>query len=726
MRVLQFKRSFVKKPTALLLIYLTIFLLFVVALILYQNKDANGKNFKIIVDSSKKLQEESKSELGSMNYIVGKDEDFDKSRTNENKTCSSIHIAIVCGRFNSTRNLYVLLKSILFYRTDNINLHLFVDNISRAILEELFNSWVVPDLTVEFYNMTLYEHEVSWITSDHYSHRYGLMKLVFLSVLSEAKNLSKVILLDTDMLAFGNINDVWNADRNLNTKSGSKLVFGMVENQSDWYLGKTHQSESFHSVWPAIGRGFNSGLLLVNLEKLRLMDWRQMWRQVAELELTTHLTTSLADQDIFNAIFRSHSFMIYELPCSYNIQLNDHSNLNDSCFRSQEFMLVHWNSPYKLLTKNTRGSYFRNWYFTFLNWDGGLLHQSFCGLNEDSLNSTSNSTNGPLITDLVCRDIQPRPEEKLRTFLYFKEFELEQVEHDVTFVVHLSLDRLQTLDQLAEHWQGPISAAIYLSESETNLLLSSIQNSNNLIRRKNIGFHLVFRGEGFSYPINRLRNIALNNVLTPYVFLSDIDFLPSFNLYQYLRQIIPDMILKRDNEYGVYERNRALVVPAFENLQYKFDFPSSKAELLTQLNLGTLSMFREQLWPQGHAPTDYAKWRASTKPYKVEWKLEYEPFIVVSRDVTRFDERFVGFGWNKVEHIMQLAASGYEFYVLPEAFVIHKFHSASFDIMKHRESVKYRACIKRLRREFLHELKKKNPEFFDNLSAHPANNIGKL
>ncbi len=30
---------------------------------------------------------------------------------------------------------------------------------------------------------------------------------------------------------------------------------------------------------------------------------------------------------------------------------------------------------------------------------------------------------------------------------------------------------------------------------------------------------------------------------------------------------------------------------------------------------------------------------------------DYEPYVVVSSDVARYDSRFVGFGWNKVNFI---------------------------------------------------------------------------
>lgn len=65
---------------------------------------------------------------------------------------------------------------------------------------------------------------------------------------------------------------------------------------------------------------------------------------------------------------------------------------------------------------------------------------------------------------------------------------------------------------------------------------------------------------------------------------------------------------------------------------------------------------RYHVWPKGHAPTNYAKWRTATTPYKVEWESDFEPYVVVRRDCPEYDQRFVGFGWNKVSHIMELDA----------------------------------------------------------------------
>jgi len=97
---------------------------------------------------------------------------------------------------------------------------------------------------------------------------------------------------------------------------------GLVENQSDWYLGKLWRN---HKPWPALGRGFNTGVILLDLLKLRQMKWANLWRMTAERELMNMLSTSLADQDIFNAVIKNNPYLVFKLPCTWNVQLGDNT-----------------------------------------------------------------------------------------------------------------------------------------------------------------------------------------------------------------------------------------------------------------------------------------------------------------------------------------------------------------------------------------------------------------
>ena len=86
-------------------------------------------------------------------------------------------------------------------------------------------------------------------------------------------------------------------------------------------------------------------------------------------------------------------------------------------------------------------------------------------------------------------------------------------------------------------------------------------------------------------------------------------------------------------------------MPAFETQRYRLDdFPRSKADVIRLLDEGTLFTFRYHEWTRGHDATNYGKWRTATTPYKIQWEADYEPYVLLPRDlVPAYDLRFVGF-----------------------------------------------------------------------------------
>uniref|UniRef100_A0A3B5MHC0 LARGE xylosyl- and glucuronyltransferase 1 n=1 Tax=Xiphophorus couchianus TaxID=32473 RepID=A0A3B5MHC0_9TELE len=361
-------------------------------------------------------------------------------------------------------------------------------------------------------------------------------------------------------------------------------VLGLVENQSDWYLGNLWKN---HRPWPALGRGFNTGVILLLLDRLRKVRWEQMWRLTAERELMSMLSTSLADQDIFNAVIKQNPFLVYQLPCYWNVQLSDHTR-SEKCYKDvSDLKVIHWNSPKKLRVKNKHVEFFRNLYLTFLEYDGNLLRRELFGCPSEADPNSENlqKTLSELDEDDPCYEFRRERFTVHRTHLYFLHYEYEPSsdQSDVTLVAQLSMDRLQMLEAICKHWEGPISLALYLSDAEAQQFLRYAQGSEVLMGRGNVGYHVVYK-EGQFYPVNLLRNVAMQQVNTNYMFLSDIDFLPMYGLYEYLRKSVVQLDMANNK--------KALVVPAFETLRYRLSFPKSKAELLSQLDMGTLFTFR--------------------------------------------------------------------------------------------------------------------------------------
>uniref|UniRef100_A0A669BDM0 LARGE xylosyl- and glucuronyltransferase 2 n=1 Tax=Oreochromis niloticus TaxID=8128 RepID=A0A669BDM0_ORENI len=621
---------------------------------------------------------------------------FSKSLLLKSECCEIIyliHVACVCAGHNASRDVVTLVKSVLFHRRNPLHFHFITDTVANRILSSLFQSWMVPSVQVSFYDADELKSEVSWIPNKHYSGIYGLMKLTLTKALPS--DLSKVIVLDTDITFATDIAELWGIFR----KFTDKQVIGLVENQSDWYLGNLWKN---HKPWPALGRGFNTGVILLYLERLRRIGWEQMWRLTAERELMSMLSTSLADQDIFNAFIKQNPVLVHQLPCFWNVQLSDHTRSEQCYTEVSDLKVIHWNSPKKLRVKNKHVEFFRNLYLTFLEYDGNLLRRELFGCPTQASPESIKLQKAleELDEDDQCYDFRRERLTVHRVHLYFLQYDYTPTEDntDITLVAQLSMDRLQMLEAICKHWEGPISLALYMSDAEAQQFLRYAQASEVLKNRKNVGYHIVYK-EGQFYPVNLVRNVALKNANTPYVFLTDVDFLPMYGLYDYLRKSVVQM--------DMAHTKKALVVPAFETLRYRLSFPKSKAELLSMLDMGTLYTFRYHVWPKGHAPTNYAKWRTATTPYKVEWEPDFEPYVVVRRECPEYDQRFVGFGWNKVSHIMELDAQEYDLMVLPNAFMIHMPHAPSFDISKFRSSSSYRNCLNTLKDEFHQDLSRK-------------------
>ncbi|XP_040836269.1 LARGE xylosyl- and glucuronyltransferase 2 isoform X3 [Ochotona curzoniae] len=575
-------------------------------------------------------------------------------------------------------------------RKNPLHLHLVTDTVARNILEMLFHTWMVPAVQVSFYAADLLKPQVAWIPNKHYSGVYGLMKLVLPAILPA--NLTRVIVLDTDVTFASDIAELWA----LFAEFSDEQVIGVVENQSDWYLGNLWKN---HRPWPALGRGFNTGVILLWLSRLQQAGWEQLWRLTARRELVTLPATSLADQDIFNAVIKEHPGLVRPLPCVWNVQLSEHT-LAEHCYsEASDLKVIHWNSPKKLQVKNKHAGFFRNFHLSFLEYDGNLLRRELFGCPSPPPPGAEQLQQAlaQLDEEDPCFEFRQQQLTVHRVHITFLPHEPPTPQtHDVTLVAQLSMDRLQMLEALCRHWPGPMSLALYLTDAEAQQFLRFVEASPVLSARQNMAYHVMYR-EGPLYPVNQLRNVALAQALTPYVFLSDIDFLPAYSLYDYLRASIEQL------ELGS-ARKVALVVPAFETLHYRFSFPTSKAELLGLLDAGSLHTFRYHEWPQGHAPTDYARWREAQVPYHVQWAADYEPYVVVPRDCPRYDPRFVGFGWNKVAHIVELDAQEYELLVLPEAFTIHLPHAPSLDLSRFRSSSTYRHCLQALKEEFHQDL----------------------
>lgn len=284
-----------------------------------------------------------------------------------------------------------------------------------------------------------------------------------------------------------------------------------------------------------------------------------------------------------------------------------------------------------------------------------------------------------------------------------------QIVHDkITLVTQLSRDRLLMLKELIEVWSGPISAAVFLKKeqfSDLDRFLAHFPHRKNIVLTPYDSSQVEARKQ---YPVNFLRNLAWSQSTTPFVFLNDVDFIPTRDTLQNVEN--SSLVQQFVQEGGTLNKELiAFVIPAFRG-SLRNTTVESKKEILTLLKDDMINPFGFQ----HHLATNYQYWETASLPYCVEpFNTDgYEPYVIVRNDAPRYDERFLGYGYNKVQQISHLMWLGYQFIVLPDAGIVHLPHIRSSEYMSEGDTEN-----KKLYEQFQQELPLKHgPSRFANCS----------
>lgn len=292
-----------------------------------------------------------------------------------------------------------------------------------------------------------------------------------------------------------------------------------------------------------------------------------------------------------------------------------------------------------------------------------------------------------------------------------------------TLVIQSSLERLWILQETCKRWKSPIVAAVYLPHGLDENHHSIVTAKKTCPQLTVVALSASRDATEWAYPVNRLRNIALDAVQTSHVLVADIDFVPSADLDETIRSTIVEQEPLLDSS-----QHEAMIVPAFEKLPPEpctkghdcsvylkgnsSFIPQSLGELQACIVKKDCSVFQQANNWEGHYSTRSESWLKgawyeenvdainSTKhapatkrirTIKCFDSLRYEPYVVLrwcpvsSKNATEkqvpvapyYDERFYGYGKNKIQLISHLRFMGYHFSVLPRGFIVHNPHADS-------------------------------------------------
>lgn len=334
-----------------------------------------------------------------------------------------------------------------------------------------------------------------------------------------------------------------------------------------------------------------------------------------------------------------------------------------------------------------------------------------------------------------------------------------------TLVMQATMDRLWILEEICKRWKDPIIVVVALNDTESNRIMSDRESACPQLRIIPYTFSKDESSQPELYPVNVLRNMALDEVQTSHVLVADVDFVPSVNLDETIKSSLRERQQLREEGPEVIpaDEQEAWIIPAFDrmlsppcvsdedcrtHLQRDSAFlPRTFQELVACYEAKECVVFQSTSNPAGHSSTPSQEWLEQRwyddaksmhldtgtmlrSPRSVDCfdSLRYEPYVLIRwcpSDDERskpypvapyYDERFHGYGKNKIEHVQHLRMMGYRFIVLPEGFIVHNPHvdSKSKQRWNDMEQSELHREMDQLYMQFLQELVDK---YFDRIQA---------
>lgn len=176
------------------------------------------------------------------------------------------------------------------------------------------------------------KHLFSFIFQDIFtsgSTSYFSGPVFFLSIISHIlfPNISKLVMLDADLKFRTDIKQLFDKFRNFSSKNIVGIAYEQqpVYKHITWKYQKFHRGTKIGEPAPDGYPGFNSGVLLLNLDRMRKSPLYQQYLEntflLNKLSEKYYFRGHLGDQDFYTLLSFEHPELFYILPCSWNRQL---------------------------------------------------------------------------------------------------------------------------------------------------------------------------------------------------------------------------------------------------------------------------------------------------------------------------------------------------------------------------------------------------------------------
>ncbi|XP_032296689.1 glucoside xylosyltransferase 2 isoform X2 [Drosophila virilis] len=243
-------------------------------------------------------------------------------------------VAVACGQ-RAQETLVMIKSAILFnYYHECLKFLIFTEDPLTEIIREKLTDWrdTLPQL-FEFELLPLKfpnQSEMEWKTLFK---PCAAQRLFLPSLLTEVDSLLYV---DTDILFLSPITDIWKFFDKFNDSQIAALAPEHENGNVGWY-----NRFARHPFYGELG--VNSGVMLMNLTRMRNFNWEQ---HVFPIYKEYKFRITWGDQDIINILFYYHPDKLHIIPCEYNYR-PDHCMYMTICNTSYSgIKLIHGNRGY--------------------------------------------------------------------------------------------------------------------------------------------------------------------------------------------------------------------------------------------------------------------------------------------------------------------------------------------------------------------------------------------
>lgn len=268
-------------------------------------------------------------QYGEKANVVAKDVRVEQSREVTSqywKGKTTIHLGcVVCN--DRAPEALTMLKSAVMFSKSPVHFHIFVEDKLRSEMALTMDKWLdVRSGRVEYF---MYEvrypdgqNSEAWRT---FFKPCATMRLFI--PLNTAESLDSIIYLDTDTLIYTPLEDVWAHFSRFNSTQLAAMTPEGEDPNAGWY-----NRFARHPYYGSIG--VNSGVMPMNLTRIRSADGGKWHEEMMEIFKTYRYDMTWGDQDILNVYFSRHPERLYVYPCEWNYR-PDHCMYMSNCLTAE-------------------------------------------------------------------------------------------------------------------------------------------------------------------------------------------------------------------------------------------------------------------------------------------------------------------------------------------------------------------------------------------------------